>query len=239
MKGRLVDEKDPYLVARSSFNFRLRAVGFHLRNLMKFIDSIPQRLREYEMDSRSKGVNGWTLHRGGEFAGDVLHLFESVLFNTVSLLDYFGNLVSCSLLKGHIINKWPNLQRACIDKNNSFFNQLKIASLVNSFDNEIVDQLYGLRSNVIHNKTMKINVVSEWDVRACDFKVTVDVPNEVVKKFKGLKNSDAQPIMDFTFWLLDQVFNSIDLILKELQSDLEANRKVPVEKEIFLHQRIS
>ncbi|SFD36185.1 hypothetical protein [Spirosoma endophyticum] len=184
IKGRFVNEKDPYMQAEVSFSFRMRALGFHLGAMLTYLESIPQRLQDLHYESRKAGLSPMSLYIGEEFAIDVLHLFKSVLFNLVSFIDYTGTLVCCCFEQQNI-QKWDGLKSACDSKEN-LLSRLKLSSSVKLFEKELVNRIYKLRSVVIHNRNIWVNINTKWDLMNSKYEVTILAPQAEVKKFSEL-----------------------------------------------------
>ena len=232
IKGRLVDAEDPYMRTKDDFLFRLRAIGFHLTGMVEYLDSIPQRLDDLQYSSNSTMMP--TALFGKEFARNVLYLFENVLFNLASLLDYTGYLALRSI-EVNDKKKWKGLESSCRDFNNPL-SKLELAGIVREFQNGFAANLFALRSEIIHDESLRPNVEIDWYVVERKYEIDVKIPQNVINKFSRLKNSGDQTLTEFTFWIVGQTLDGVEKILINLQTDIEINRRIALGNEVFVNR---
>jgi hypothetical protein len=80
-------------------------------------------------------------------------LFDDLIFHSISLFDYVGNLADYACgTKGQMKLKWNGLVDACRDRNNEM-SRSTIAETVLNLNKAFVDKLYKHRSQLIHIKS--------------------------------------------------------------------------------------
>lgn len=136
---------------RDSILYRFGSIWFHMELLIKMEQGIEKYVSSKlpELDVHDKGLHTYSRQQ--------LHLFEDIIFHTISMFDYFANLIGFIYLgnnKGKI--KWNGIANAANDKNN-IFKDTKSAGLIRAYNKTLVDLLYSYRSTLIHHVSETAN----------------------------------------------------------------------------------
>lgn len=136
--------QNPLIRRRDSVTYRARALGFHLDLLKAQFDGFSRQANAKIGDERER-IN--LLHDCRHF---LTFLLDDVLFNSISLLDYTGNLAGCILLgPDHQRLKWNGIVRAANDSGNRVHSSA-VGRVIASLNSEWADRLNEVRSKVIH-----------------------------------------------------------------------------------------
>lgn len=225
--GRVISSEHDFYKFRNSLSFRLRSVIFHTINLLNYEDEIPNMLLQIDTDRSGAGV---TFGQG--IVVDAIYLFESVLFNLASLLDYFGSFICMTLGKHY--QKWSGLEKSCKNGENNLLRDYEIGPIVRHFHNEFVSKLMELRAHVIHDSAYAPPRTVKYDFISAKYEVKLLVPNKAKKMFSKYRNNAEEiQLSMFTIWLVEEVINGLIQILHKLREDLETHRKIPLVNEVF------
>jgi len=157
---------------------------------------------------------------------DITSVFDSIIFQMVSVFDYFSHYISYVILK----NKqntlyWTKLAKASYGKDNEI-SKLQINEVIKSVDNKFVGRLYDYRSNLIHNKLdSPISIVSIPMGEKERVELKISISNELQKKFKSyfydptIKNIT---VLYFTEFLIKETSTIIESILSGLVVEIKS-----------------
>ena len=156
---------------------------------------------------------------------DITSVFDGIIFQMVSVFDYFSHYISYVVLK----NKqdtlyWTKLAKASYGKDN-VISKLAIKEIIKTVDNKFVARLYDYRSNLIHNKIDKPIFVATIPTGKGKIILKTSISRNLQKKFKSyfddleIKNITVVYFSDF---LLRETSNTIETILGGLVSEIKS-----------------
>jgi len=227
--GKLFDSSD-YFSLRDSIQYRLKCMMFHLSLLLNINNSLCEKVKNGNLKPAELNiiVNNNTDH--------LLALFDSIIFHTVSLFDYMGNLTGFICLgKNRTDLKWNGVINIADNKNHKFSKTI-IAKHLLEQHYKFVNSLYKHRSDMIHykmdNGDAQISIVN----KLTELRFDVYAPERFVSKFEELKNlaENYKPTLNYvSFWLIKSTMNIVLSIINDLSHFIELNRVVPIGKEIL------
>lgn len=212
----LIDEAR--ITLRDSLFFRLNSVNYHLELLIdthiKILKKIHQNM--FNIDENLLGVG----------QNHMSYIFDDIVFNLCSILDYFGNLIGVIYIGDHKQGiKWTGCCKSARDVKNEFHNN-GIAEVIDQEDRDWVDHLYKYRSRLIHNK--KDNTSSSQQIQFGGDNITVtfkvDKPEmftTIIKLYSKLEDIDNHSIVDLAVWLVDKCYDSIVNLINVIESDIQ------------------
>jgi len=141
----------PLYEIRDSILYRFGSLWFHMDLLLMMEQGIENYVTSKfpKLDVHDKGLLAYSRQQ--------LHLFEDIIFHTISIFDYMANLIGFLYLgnnKGKI--KWNGISNAANDKN-GIFKDTKAAELIRIYNKALVDLLYSYRSTLIHHTSETAN----------------------------------------------------------------------------------
>lgn len=173
---------------------------------------------------------------------DITSVFDSIIFQMVSVFDYFSHYISYIILK----NKqntlyWTKLAKASYGKDNEI-SKLQIKEVIKSADNKFVGRLYDYRSNLIHNKLdSPVSVVSIPIGEKGQVILKTSISKNLQKKFKSYFNDPTIKnitVLYFTEFLIKETSTIIESILLglviEIKSQSHYNQNLASRKKLML-----
>jgi hypothetical protein len=226
--GDMFDDK--YCLLRDSILYRANSLLFHFNLLLNIQKMHIDNLKKTKFNSSDRSLLIL------DSRDQQIFLFDSIIFHSISLFDYWGNLVDyvCSSKKQMNL-KWNGVIRSIRDKANTMF-QSPVSEIILSLNNEFVGLLNEHRSDLIHNKTDLGAAQSSFNLMSAESNFIVFAPKKFVKRFSHLKHlskSNELTLNYVSFWLIEQTFDSLDKILKKLFEHIEINRKIEKGNEVF------
>ncbi len=129
---------------RDSMLYRAESVGYH-------IDLLKWQFAAFTQQSQSMNAPGASLHLLG-FRKILTFLSDDILFNSISMLDYVGNLIGCTLSGPNNQRlKWNGVVKAARDKINPLSARAAAKTML-ALHKEWIDKLHGARSEIIHER---------------------------------------------------------------------------------------
>ena len=218
--------------ARNSLIYRLGSIRFHLTNYVNFRIDIEDQLEK---------LGGFSISpiESGQISSHYSYMFDDLIFNLVSFLDYLGNLIDQTVNEGRI-KDWPGLAKAAKPKSSNKFNKLQVAQDIIKFDKEIAQKLYEYRSELIHEKAHEVGHTLTLKSRGFD-EVKPFTPRGFVTKFhelRKLKKEGNGILLDNTIvWLTTNFFEETYSVMTAAIADIDAGRKIAKEDEPFKFRR--
>jgi hypothetical protein len=137
-------EDNPAIVLRDSMLYRAESVGYH-------VDLLKWQFATFTQQSQLIVGSGAKPHLIG-FRKVLTFLSDDILFNSISMLDYVGNLVSCTLSGPNDQRlKWNGVVKAARDRTNPLAAKAA-ARMMLTLHKEWIDRLHGARSEIIHER---------------------------------------------------------------------------------------
>jgi len=223
-----IPKNTDYYLIRDSLNFRVDSILFHLRILQSI------QLNQYNQLNKSKDKQLEMHNHKFEFLDQQFQLFDSIIFHTISLFDYIGNLTGSICIRKPKM-KWDGIMNSVNDKNNPFSSK-DISFILKKINNELVDKLYNFRSELIHYSKAKGGFQFRHNLFANDMKLTVFAPIAVCKKFHELKllSKDNEISINYAlFWIVEKTLTSVSKIIEDLLIHIDKNRRIPIGSELF------
>jgi|GEM_PF-3508558 len=211
-------QNDVRTLLRDSIFYRIDSIYFHLDMLIKTNNSILMKMQQ-----NSFYVDEKLIKKGQD---SMSYIFDDIIFNLCSLLDYFGDLVGCIYIgddKQRL--KWPGCARASRDPNNSL-NSFKIASIISNEDKVWVGHLYDYRSKLIHYRKdiTSSNQQIKFEKNSITYTFKVDKPElfiSIIKLYSNTEEKEEHSIIDIAVWLIDKFYNSLSNIVEIGKTDIE------------------
>ena len=230
MAGKLFNSSD-YFSLRDSIQYRLKSMMFHLTQLLNINDLLREKVKSGKLNTADLNaiVNNNTDH--------LLALFDSIIFHTVSLFDYVGNLIGFICIgKNKIDLKWNGVINLADNKNHKF-SKNDISKHLLEHHYKFVNNLYSHRSDIIHykmdNSDAQISIINKLTELSYD----VYAPEGFVSRFDELKTlgENYKLTLNYVaFWSINHTMEIVLSTINDLFHFIELNRVVPKGKEIFI-----
>lgn len=154
------------------------------------------------------------------------YLFDSLIFNIVSAIDYCACLSMYILIhKQDFKRPWKRFYNSIINHKDDPVKNFAIkAKEINNWFILLIDY----RAELIHYESSKVGHRSVTDWYTCRTKLTVYPPHSFQKQFKTIKalnNDDNKSIDNIALWLLASYRRAVNEILSLLRSHISENRK--------------
>lgn len=168
-------------------------------------------------------------------------LFDSIVFNTVSLFDYTSCLIKFSLESNKQIKKllWTKLANTA--RGVEEFKESSLAKVIDEVDRKWVDKLGKYRAELIHYSDDFVDESFKHSLLESKFTITVYAPLSFKKHFKEFKldeNKNAS-INEVTLWIIENSIDCLTELLRELCGHFDIIRKIPVGNEVYTFQKDS
>lgn len=206
------------IILRDSILYRLKCIIYHLELLVYTHDQILEKINE------APNINDQIVKSG---QSELTYIFDDIIFNLSSLMDYFGSLVGCIFVGDkRVEQKWKGCVGASRDKKCNAFSKYKIAGLIDKADREWLGQLYNYRSILIHNKKDNTTAHYKIDLNKDSISTTfkVDEPisfTKIVKEYSKNSNVEDASILDVAIWTIDKFWVSFSEFVEAGKLDLE------------------
>lgn len=164
------------------------------------------------------------------------YLFDSIIFNIISLFDYLAKLINIVIVENKKASKknWKSLAKnAYTDQT---FKQTKLSSKIIQVNNDWVKNLYSYRDILIHHKTEDLPSQRSYNVMLGSKKVLVLAPSELKIHFEQLNEiteKEDYNINSISLWIIKTCIESIIEIQDEIKVYIEEHRKIPDDKAIY------
>lgn len=223
----------PKYILRNSIFYRCESIKFHLNLLFKIHESILQKC----IDNFPQNEDHMLLIRGTD---QVMYIFDDIVFNICSMLDYFGNLIGLLYIGRNKMNiKWNGIAKAAMDNNNKLSKTL-VAPLIKKQHRNWINHLFGYRSRLIHHKRdtvgskKSINIDVKNQQIGIDFHI--DVPNEFVKIIKKLSKKEIKEkeltIFNVAVWISEESLDVLNTIVIKAKEELEPKIEKEMNKQL-------
>lgn len=223
-------QNDNYFRLRDTIFFRLNSVIFHLRLLHAVQRNHIDRLNKSPYDSMERHR---LLYAGLE---EQVQLFDSIVFHSISLFDYLGNLIDyiCNN-KGQMKLKWNGVIRSINDSTNPL-SLSPISSVVKQLHSDFVDRLYEHRSDLIHYSIDSGGAETTLNLMSAESTFTVFAPRRITGRFRELKELAEKHRLTLNylaFWVADKTADGATKLIDPLLQHINQNRKTPQGSDIF------
>ncbi len=231
MAGDLFSDKNKrFLYIRNSIQYRLNAIYFHFTLLLDIQKDYHIEINKPPFD-KDKSID--YLIKGGN---QQYAVFDSIVFHIVSLFDYIACLInySCSgKYESRIM--WNGIVKTSFDSQNYLSNS-KLKEIVQKWNNDFIDVLINHRSDIIHYSMDSGNTSYVFDIDKGKRFLYFEAPYKFVRNFRELKKLSKENNIMINYavdWLIGKTIQAVNDIVNGVSLFIEANRKVPEEKEIF------
>jgi hypothetical protein len=212
--------ENPKIVLRDSLTYRAQSVVYHL-NFMR------GQLAAYQAQALSQFR---TAPGSPVFLMQCQHaltfLADDVIFNVMSMLDYLGNLVGCTILGPNVRKlKWNGAVKAARDKSNRL-STTTTGRLMIDLHAQWIDRLHGIRSRLIHEYVQLGDggqkITFENDQMVC--RLRFELPNGIVNRLPFLKEAahtnGAVDLFDGIEQIALRAFDATITVTNALHADL-------------------
>lgn len=208
-----------------SISIRMNSVIFHYGLLHSI----------YSPNSNIKTRN-WNPFIGDQIAIQQKFIFDSIIFNSISIFDYLGCLIAYvrEKNKNNWKKTWNSIEKTV--RKDSKFNQTSLGHKIIEADNKWVKKLNEYRSQLIHYDTDYLPVSSNWQVLQGSVEILVKAPYQLKLAFRNLKKIEKNEdynINAISLWLIESCLIFLLELLVELKVYIELNRIIPEEKAII------
>lgn len=217
---------------RNSIIYRFQSVRFHIDLLLQTYEMMLTQCYE-----NFPHEDTCTLKNEIE---KVFFIFDDIVFNTCSMLDYLGNMIGFLYMGENKIKiKWNGVVKSALDKNNKFSDS-EIAECIKKEHKEWVDHLFCYRSMLIHHRTdgSKIRRSMKYDgaKQNLDIDLFIGIPYEFLRTIKAVSREEADAkglsTIDVAIWISFQSLETASNLVKKTKDEMEPVIKRKVEKKI-------
>lgn len=152
-------------------------------------------------------------------------LFDSLVFHTASLFDYFSCFIWYIIENKANANKclWTKLSN--LARNNEIIKNSTIGKLIDDFDREWVRKMFDYRAELIHYRDDWANEILDNEKQL----IVVLSPKRILEYFKFHKKVELQnqilTINQTSLWLIETSFDICSKIIEGIKEHIELNRK--------------
>lgn len=162
-------------------------------------------------------------------------LFDSIVFNTLSLFDYTSCLTKFLIENNKQRKKllWTQLVRTARGTDN--FKETSLAKLINELDRNWVFKLGEYRAELIHYNDDFVSDSLKYYTKECKYIISISAPLSLKKYFKEFRQveNEKASINEVSLWIIENSIECVISLTKELMNYFDIIRKVPVGKEIY------
>lgn len=200
----------------SSISLRMSSIDFHYG----LIQSI------YNPD-KNHITSDWNPIIGEQIAIQQKFIFDSIIFNLLSLFDYFSCLIN--LIKESNKDKWRKMWGSLVRSTHGDgdFKKTTLGETILDLDKNWVQKLFEYRAELIHYGTDPLTTNSTWKVASGEIDLQVLAPHGLKKVFKflgSLKHEKDYNLNAIVLWTMETSL-CILLELKEpIKEYIEQNR---------------
>lgn len=159
-------------------------------------------------------------------------LFDSIIFNTLSLFDYTSCLIEF-VTENKKRKLWKQFANNASSK--AGFRETSLAKLIVELNRKWVSKLVEYRAELIHYNDDFVSDSLRYYHKEEKYMISISVPLALKKYFKEFRqneNLDAN-INEATLWIIDNSIECISSLIKELITHFSVIRKVPLGKEVY------
>lgn len=161
---------------------------------------------------------------GMQLSSKQSHIFDSIVFHSVSLYDY----ISCFL--SYIVFNRPKAQWSSIAnsaRSNDDFKCFEVAKKIDELDRSVVAKLISYRGDLIHYNDDYTPSDQSFSLTQNQGTIAVFCPSNFSIRFKKeLGERNAQHINPVANWLIDNLVQGTITLLNEARNYIELNRVV-------------
>ncbi len=210
-------------IIMGSILFRKDSLMFHLELIESIKGQFSQFINEHQIEflrNKDRGYSEQLFLTGVRLR----FLFDDIIFNLCSLLDYLGNLYCYIVRKDSKFLKWNGALDTI--RANKAIRLLGSEEKMLSFHEAFADKLYGYRSTLIHKKSDSINVSQNHHFSndtGLNIDLKVETPEMFIKQFKNCS------LLDLTEH--DLLKKSSELIFKSFEFAVELIDQIKIDND--------
>jgi hypothetical protein len=219
-------KNDRFHIVRDSITSRIYSLNFHY----KLLNSIHNPSKKIVTDVIfPMGIEIIPIYQ--------TYLFDSIIFNSISLFDYIACMVNLIIEKNK--DKWEKTWNHLENyiRNNDLLKSTKLGLKIIDVNKEWVLILNGYRSELIHYQTETLGANQTYNDMNGQLDVLVLAPRQLKKYFKQLKEISIKRDLNInaiSLWIIKTCIEITVEILNEIDSYIEENRKIPDDKAIYI-----
>ncbi|MGF7074731.1 hypothetical protein [Mucilaginibacter sp. R-33] len=210
---------------KDNIYYRLSSAGHMYKLLLKELIEAERFCKEHEMH-RTNHIELLSPNPYFEMLErNISAVFDSVVFNLVSVFDYFSHIVCyiCNTQKTDTVY-WTKLARTVRNPMNDLGKSFS-SKIIDEADKDFVGRLYDYRSNLIHHKRESRDYSIERDPKTEKFNVKISLKSSEMKDFKLIyKDHDLDKLFTLSYltsWLINKSCYFIEQILESLIDDIK------------------
>ncbi|HUX52970.1 MAG TPA: hypothetical protein VMV56_01005 [Williamwhitmania sp.] len=209
--GELENEKTNQFL--KAISYRIESILFHYNLLYNINPDIVEQIEDYN--------NPFTQE---EISIRQNCLFDSIVFHTASLFDYFSCFIWHIIENKETANKclWTSLSKSA--RNHQNLTNSKLGELIDLYDREWICKLFDYRAELIHYKDDWANEIFDSEKQL----IVVLSPISILKYFKFHKKVELQnkvlTINQISLWLVETSFDICIKITEGIKEYIDLNR---------------
>lgn len=218
---------DRYYQIRDSITLRIESIVFHY-NLLNSIHSPSKKIITNEIFPLGTDI----IPLRQKF------LFDSIIFNLISVFDYLSCLINFIIEKNKDKWKkpWNKLEHwsRCNDK----FKGTKLGLKIIEINKDWVSNLNDYRNELIHYQTENLGSNESYDLMNAELDILVIAPNQLKRFFKQLTDmadKNEYNINSVTLWLIKTSIENVIEALDDIKEYIEDHRVIPVDKAVYTY----
>jgi hypothetical protein len=207
----------------NSISFRLSSVLYHYQ----LLSSINIHGKPRKNDETRHPIPSQLIANKQDF------IFDSIIFNTVSLFDYVAKLISFLAFKKNQ-NQFKAITGSA--RNHEIFKNYELAKIIVRTFESLFNKLNQYRGTLIHDSDDFTNFDEEISYFNNTIVFKIYAPTDFRKYFKKeLQIESSKPdINSVSLWLILYSIMEIQKIFIEIRNYIELTRIIPSDKEIIL-----
>jgi hypothetical protein len=164
------------------------------------------------------------------------YLFDSIIFNSLSMIDYLSCLINLVIEKNK--DKWKRTWHSLENhiRNNPQLCKTKLGIKIIEINKDWVSKLNEYRAELIHYQSESLSSKQSFNAYNRQLDVLVLAPQQLKKYFKELKGITEKQnynINSVSLWIINVCIEVTIEALNELDNYIEENRIIPDDKAIF------
>jgi len=226
-------QNDTMISVVNSLRTRCNSIHFHFTQLIDLELRTDKRINDEAAD-----YDNAILHT--QTSDKLYFLFESIVFNVISLFDYFGSLVEYICIgKGEAKQNWNGIMKGMRDKKNLLYN-LTFKDQFIAWNKNFIDILFGYRSDLIHRNIDFGGNALYVNPSDGKYHSVYKAPHKFCSKFSELKKEAKE--YQFTnryvaFWIVSKSNEAALDIIQSISEFMKTNRKTTANRELIFMKK--
>jgi len=224
IKGELKNEQ--FNLIRDSIILRIRSVLFHYQ-LLNSINNPNQKI--FTESFKTHELESYSIRQK--------FLFDSIIFNLISIFDYQSCLITYirETNKDKWKKTWSSLENYTRD--NSVFKKTSLGKKIIKVNNDWVSKLSDYRAELIHYQAEGLGSSAKYSLMDNTLDILVLAPLSLKKHFKQLKSIKEKKdynINAISLWLIKTCLEITLDIQEDIRIFIDENRKLTDEQTVII-----